>query len=402
MLSKASFIGLLLLSLKLQPLAYAAVADDTTTTAAAADTTTTAEAAAAAAETTDTTTTAAAAAAAAAAETTDTTTTAAAAAAAAETTDTTTAAAAAETTDTTTAAAAAATTVDTATEAATTADSSTASSDSADSTATANGAENGDTSGATIVGTWTSKSNAVFTGPGFYDPVDELLIEPALTGISYSFTEDGFFEEALYQVTPNPQNHSCAAAALIFQHGTYEVASSGKLTLTPFAVDGRQLLSEPCSDNGVSTYSRYNQTEIFKGFSIYVDSYHGRYRLNLVESNGEYMRPLYLAYRPPQMLPTMTLNPTDSPDSTTVVGTGGGSSSAASASASASAAKVKRDGARVIGTAKPAGLSQRVKRSLQNRYRTNAVKQPAFNYNFWWWVFVDMIIGGGLLFVFAH
>lgn len=376
MLSKASFISLLLLSLNLQPLAYAAVADDTTTTAAAA---------AAAAETTDTTTTTAAAAAAAAADTTTT----AAAAAAAETTDTTTAAAAA---------AAAATTVDTATEAATTADSSTASSDSADSTATANGAENGDTSGATIVGTWTSKSNAVFTGPGFYDPVDELLIEPALTGISYSFTEDGFFEEALYQVTPNSQNHSCATAALIFQHGTYKVASSGKLTLTPFAVDGRQLLSEPCSDNGVSTYSRYNQTEIFKGFSIYVDSYHGRYRLNLVESNGEYLRPLYLAYRPPQMLPTMTLNPTDSPDSTTVVGTGGGSSS----TASASAAKVKRDGARVIGTAKPAGLSQRVKRSLQNRYRTNAVKQPAFNYNFWWWVFVDMIIGGGLLFVFAH
>ncbi len=275
-------------------------------------------------------------------------------------------------------------------------DLSTASSDSTEST----GSSDDEDSGATIVGTWTSKSNTVFTGPGFYDPVDELLIEPALPGISYSFTDDGFFEEALYQVTSDSQNHSCAVAVVIFQHGTYKVESSGGLTLTPFAVDGRQILSDPCNDNGVSTYSRYNQTESFKGFSIYVDSYHGRYRLNLVESNGEYMRPLYLAYRPPQMLPTITLNPTASADTTTIVGSGDSTSSAAS-SASA-AAKVKRDGERVIGTAKPAGLSQRVKRSLQNRYRTNAVKQPAFNYNFWWWVSVDMIIFGGLVFVFAH
>lgn len=37
-----------------------------------------------------------------------------------------------------------------------------------------------------LVGTWSSKSNTVFTGPGFYDPVSELLIEPDLPGISYS------------------------------------------------------------------------------------------------------------------------------------------------------------------------------------------------------------------------
>ena len=45
-----------------------------------------------------------------------------------------------------------------------------------------------------IYGTWSSKSNQVFTGPGFYDPVDELLIEPSLPGLSYSFTEDGWYE----------------------------------------------------------------------------------------------------------------------------------------------------------------------------------------------------------------
>jgi len=32
-------------------------------------------------------------------------------------------------------------------------------------------------------------------------------------------------------------------------------------------------------------------------------------RLNLVRFDGSYIMPLYLAYRPPQMLPTTTLNP---------------------------------------------------------------------------------------------
>lgn len=38
---------------------------------------------------------------------------------------------------------------------------------------------------------------------GFYDPVNEKMIEPALTGISYSFTDDGFFEEAYYRSVSN-------------------------------------------------------------------------------------------------------------------------------------------------------------------------------------------------------
>lgn len=39
--------------------------------------------------------------------------------------------------------------------------------------------------------------------------------------------------------------------------------ANGSLTLTPIAVDGRQLLSEPCNgDNAV--YTRYNQTELMK------------------------------------------------------------------------------------------------------------------------------------------
>ncbi|GMM31575.1 Rot1 protein [Martiniozyma asiatica (nom. inval.)] len=224
-----------------------------------------------------------------------------------------------------------------------------------------------DTSDSSIVGTWSSKSNSVFTGPEFYDPVDELLIEPSLPGISYSFTSDGFFEEALYQVTPNPKNHSCATAVLIYQHGTYEQLDNGTLILTPFEIDGRQLLSQPCDDNGISTYTRYHQAEVFKGANVYVDPYHGRWRLDLIKSTGAYMQPLYLAYRPPQMLPTSTMNP---------VATGDGS------------------------TLKKRSLTEKVKRGLQNKYKTNAVKK-SIDHEFWWWVSASMMGVGGVMFFFG-
>jgi hypothetical protein len=35
------------------------------------------------------------------------------------------------------------------------------------------------------------------------------------------------------------------------------------LSLTPFAVDGRQLLSDPCAGD-YSTFTRYNQSETFE------------------------------------------------------------------------------------------------------------------------------------------
>lgn len=38
---------------------------------------------------------------------------------------------------------------------------------------------------------------------GFFDPVSDTLIEPSLTGISYSFTGDGHYEEAYYRAISN-------------------------------------------------------------------------------------------------------------------------------------------------------------------------------------------------------
>ncbi|QLQ81348.1 hypothetical protein HG537_0F01090 [Torulaspora globosa] len=225
-----------------------------------------------------------------------------------------------------------------------------------------------------LAGTWSSKSNQVFTGPGFYDPVDELLIEPSLPGISYSFTEDGFFEQASYQVSGNPRNPACPVAALTFQHGEYELQDNGTLVLHPIEVDGRQLVSDPCNDKGVSTYSRYNQTVTFKSFNVQIDDYHGIYRLQLYQFDGSPMQPLYLAYRPPMMLPTETLNPTATSD----------------AAHSTDSAKSKRS------------LRQFVRRSLENKYKTNAVKKNPtgiLNSDTFWYLSAGMVGIGSLLFL---
>lgn len=212
---------------------------------------------------------------------------------------------------------------------------------------------------AELEGTWSSKSNTVFTGPGFYDPIDELLIEPALPGISYSFTADGHYEEALYRVASDSTNHSCAVATVTYQHGTYEILSNGSVVLKPIAVDGRQLLSDPCGAQGSpdsSIYSRYVQPTWFKTYQVYIDGYHGRTTLQIFQFDGSKMQPLYLAYKPPLMLPTYALNPTDG------------------------ASKTKTS------------LRKRVKRSLENSYRTTAIKDFSSNYDNYWYIGIGSLV----------
>lgn len=48
-----------------------------------------------------------------------------------------------------------------------------------------------------------------------------------------------------------------------WQHGTYTIEANGSLVLTPFAVDGRQVESKPCSYDQ-SIYTRYKQLEVMK------------------------------------------------------------------------------------------------------------------------------------------
>lgn len=133
-----------------------------------------------------------------------------------------------------------------------------------------------------LTGTWTSKSWAVFTGPDFYNTTSGRLIEPKLTGFSYSFTNDGYFEEAIYitisnRTLPNiyilglkfeltlpaARKPSCPKALLQYQHGTYTLPPNGSLVLHPIAIDGRQLLSDSCTFKR-AVYAKFNATEVFK------------------------------------------------------------------------------------------------------------------------------------------
>ncbi|KAL4905133.1 protein rot1 [Aspergillus multicolor] len=159
---------------------------------------------------------------------------------------------------------------------------------------------------ADLVGTWTTKSRQVFTGPGFYDAVKDELIEPKLTGVSFSFTADGYFEEAFYRAVSNPQNPSCPKGIMQWQHGTYTVGSDGSLHLKPFPMDGRQLISDPCSSSK-GLYTRYNQTEEYNSFTVGIDPYYDSMRLDLYSFDGSPMIPMYLAYQPPEILPAEPL-----------------------------------------------------------------------------------------------
>lgn len=116
-----------------------------------------------------------------------------------------------------------------------------------------------------------------------------------------------------------------------FQHGNYQNSDNGSLVLTPFGVDGRQLISDPCN-SATAVYTRYIQQELFqvrsscsnkkewdeslmiyvrwKKYEVVTDKFSNTQRLNLFAFDGAPLNPMYLAYNPPQMLPTQLLNPT--------------------------------------------------------------------------------------------
>lgn len=116
-----------------------------------------------------------------------------------------------------------------------------------------------------------------------------------------------------------------------FQHGKYQNFDNGSIVLTPFGVDGRQLISDPCK-SATAVYTRYIQQELFqvrlfslnkkgcdailmiyafpKKYEVVMDKFSNTQRLNLFTFDGAPLNPMYLAYKPPQMLPTQILNPT--------------------------------------------------------------------------------------------
>ncbi|SOV05750.1 related to ROT1 - molecular chaperone in the endoplasmic reticulum [Ustilago sp. UG-2017a] len=160
-----------------------------------------------------------------------------------------------------------------------------------------------------LQGTWSTGAGHVLTGIDFYDPVKNSFIYPATAGQSYSFTDDGFWEQALYLYNTNPTKPNCVSAQLIWQHGTYTLNSNNTLTLTPFKGDGRQQVSDRCAEN--SNYVQgYDQREYMTGFEIHLDTHYNTpvYYLKLYQFDGSPKPLLYQVFDPPQMLPTQPLH----------------------------------------------------------------------------------------------
>ncbi|MCJ1370687.1 Reversal of tor2 lethality [Loxospora ochrophaea] len=151
-----------------------------------------------------------------------------------------------------------------------------------------------------------------------------------------------------------------------FQHGTFQIGSNGSLTLNPYSVDGRQLLSQPCEFQN-SILTRYNQTEFFQRYDPYIDPYHNIMRLDLYQFDGSPANPMYLVYKPPQMLPTQTLNPT--------------TTSSAPGSTSTANSKLRRSLSGLPGSIDDSTISRR---------------KHAVNADRWWWIGVGMTAIGGV------
>ena len=99
-----------------------------------------------------------------------------------------------------------------------------------------------------------------------------------------------------------------------------------------------------------------------------VDDYSKAQRLNLFAFDGSPLNPMYLAYKPPEMLPTQTLNPT----------------ATASGAGATSTGKAKRSSDNLDDFVAPLNKKALGKR----RELVNADK--------WWWVGVGMTALGGV------
>lgn len=106
---------------------------------------------------------------------------------------------------------------------------------------------------------------------------------------------------------------------------------------------------------------------MMKEFTLETDKFHNVPRLNLFQFDGSPQQPLYLAYNPPQMLPTQTLNPTTAPSAT---------------------GKAKRDGQVLLQSNEP--------------LNKNAIIHPAepFNPDKIWWAGVGLVAVGSALYMY--
>jgi len=162
----------------------------------------------------------------------------------------------------------------------------------------------GTTAAATLPGTWSSGSRNVITGPGFSNPANESFQYPKTTGISYSFTSDGFYEIARYRFVSNATTPQCVTGVINWAHGTYTLQPNGSITMLPLG-DGYQQIQDPCAAQS-NFVENYNDTELYQSWQIFLDPVTG-YKLHLFQFDGSPLAPQFQVSTTPNMLPTRPL-----------------------------------------------------------------------------------------------
>ncbi|KAM6494254.1 Chaperone for protein-folding within the ER, fungal domain containing protein [Amanita muscaria] len=161
-----------------------------------------------------------------------------------------------------------------------------------------------------LTGTWSSGSKAVLTGSGFANPVKQTFNYPPTTGISFSFTDDFFYEIARYRFNSNGSEPTCITGVMNWVHGTYILQPNGSITMTPTGSDGYQQIQDPCG--AISNFIEpYNDTELYQQWRIYTDPQQG-FKLHLFQFDGSPLAPQFLVSPTPNMLPTGLIRNTTS------------------------------------------------------------------------------------------
>ncbi|KAF8237214.1 hypothetical protein L208DRAFT_1248765 [Tricholoma matsutake] len=155
----------------------------------------------------------------------------------------------------------------------------------------------------TIIGTWSSGSRGVVTGPGFANPANESFFHPQTTGISYSFSTDGYYEIARYRFASNGSKPTCIIGTVIWVHGFYQLDSNGSISMIP--IEGYQQVQDPCAANS-KVLQIYNETELYLSWRIFTDPTQG-YKLHLFQFDGTPLAPQFQVSTTPIMLPTQRL-----------------------------------------------------------------------------------------------
>lgn len=163
-----------------------------------------------------------------------------------------------------------------------------------------------------ISGTWSSGWGSVRTGAGFVNPVNFTFFYPSTSGISMSFTNDGYWEEAQYRFISNGTRPNCVKAVVLWQHGSYRFENNGSLTMQPIEADGRIQVQDPCAAQ-TSVITNYFQPGLYQSWQIYNDVHHNTFNLQLQAFDNALFPRLYLVSRPPDMLPTNQLTNTKKP-----------------------------------------------------------------------------------------